>query len=132
MSTLVGGFQLVRQFITFNSVTQDPREAGVGCNTSSASPGGSLLPSTVIIMLALVNSAMSPAGTHNYLKRPGSAALLPVSTTSTGLLHLLVGAQVHRVRSDTGNHHVWPQPHMQHFQCMKIIGIPGWAPTEAT
>ena len=35
--------------------------------------------------------------------RPRSAALLPVSTASTGLLHLLVGAQVHHVRSDTVN-----------------------------
>ena len=39
--------------------------------------------------------------------RPRSAALLPVSTASTGLLRLLVGAQVHHVRSDTGNHHMW-------------------------
>ena len=33
--------------------------------------------------------------------RPGSAALLPVNTTSTGLLCLSVGARVHRVRSNT-------------------------------
>ena len=33
--------------------------------------------------------------------RPGSAASLPVSTASTGLLCLSVGARVHRVRSDT-------------------------------
>ena len=33
--------------------------------------------------------------------RPGSAASLPVSTTSAGLLCLLVGAHVHRGRSDT-------------------------------
>ena len=70
-------------------------------------------------------------GPINISMRPRSAALLPVSTASTGLLHLLVGAQVHHVRSDTGNHCMLPQPHMQHFQCMTIIGIPGWAPTEA-
>ena len=36
---------------------------GVGHDTSSVSPGWSLLPSNVIIVLALVNSAVSPAGT---------------------------------------------------------------------
>ena len=35
----------------------------VGHDTSSVSPGWSLLPSSVIIVLALVNSAMSPKGT---------------------------------------------------------------------
>ena len=33
--------------------------------------------------------------------RPGSAAPLPVSTASTGLLYLSVGAHVHPGRSDT-------------------------------
>ena len=55
--------------------------------------------------------------------RPGSAALLPISTTSTGLPHLSVGARVHRVRSDTGKHHVWPLPHTHHFQCMTYIQL---------
>ena len=41
----------------------------VGCHVTSVSPGGSLLPSIVIIVLALVNSAMSPAGTHKYLNK---------------------------------------------------------------
>ena len=36
----------------------------VGHDVSSASPGWSLLPSNVIIVLALVNSAMSPVGTQ--------------------------------------------------------------------
>ena len=35
----------------------------VGHDASSASPGWSLLPSNIIIVLALVNSAVSPAGT---------------------------------------------------------------------
>ena len=39
----------------------------VGHNMSSASPGWSLLPLTVIIVLALVNSVVSPAGTPKYL-----------------------------------------------------------------
>ena len=38
--------------------------------------------------------------------RRGSAAPLPVSTTSTGLLCLSVGAHVHRGRSDTEVEHV--------------------------
>ena len=35
----------------------------VGCDASSTSPDWSLLPLKVIIVLALVNSAVSPAGT---------------------------------------------------------------------
>ena len=103
----------------------------VGHNASSVSPGWSLLPSTVFIVLALFNNAVSPAGTSSISTRPGSATLLPVSTTSTGLLCLLVGAHVHRVRSNTEKYHMWPLLHTHHFQCMTILGIPGWAPTEA-
>ena len=39
----------------------------VGSDASSTSLGWSLLPLTVIIVLALVNSAVSPAGTFKYL-----------------------------------------------------------------
>ena len=46
--------------------------------------------------------------------RPGSVALLPVSTTSTGLLCLLVGAHVHRGRSDT-EVSVWLLPRTYHI-----------------
>ena len=74
----------------------------VGCEASSTSPGWSLLPSTVIIVLVLVNSTVSPAGTPGISTRPRSAALLPVSTASTGLLCLSVGSRVHCVRNDTG------------------------------
>ena len=98
----------------------------VGCDASSASPGWSLLPSTVIIVLALLNSARSPVGTSSISNRPRSATLLPVSTTSTGLLHLSVGACVHRVRSDT-ELSIWMLPCAHHLQCMTILGIPGWA-----
>ena len=38
--------------------------------------------------------------------RPGSATPLPVSTASTGLLCLSVGARVHHGRSDTEVEHV--------------------------
>ena len=62
--------------------------------------------------------------------RPGSAASLPVSTASTGLLCLSVGAHVHRVRSDT-EVSAWLLLHKYWIQCMTILGIPGWVPTEA-
>ena len=62
--------------------------------------------------------------------KPGSVALLPVSTASTGLLCLLVGAHVHPGRSDT-EVSMWLLLHAYHVQCMTILGIPGWAPTEA-
>ena len=93
----------------------------VGHDTSSMSSGWSLLPSTVIIVLALVNSAVSPAGIPSISTRPESAALLPVSTTSTGLLRLLVGAHVHCVRSDTEKYHVWLLLRAHHFQCVTYI-----------
>ena len=62
--------------------------------------------------------------------RPGSVALLPVSTTSTGLLCLSVGAHVHHSRSNT-EVSVWLLLCAYHIRCMTILGIPGWAPTEA-
>ena len=95
----------------------------VGCDASSASPGWSLLPSTVVIVLALVNSTVSPVGTSSISMRPRSATLLPVSTASTGLLCLLVGAHVHCVRSDTEKYRVWPLPCIHHFQCVTYMCI---------
>ena len=49
----------------------------VGCDASSTSLGWSLLPSTVIIVLALVNSAVSPVGTPSISMRPGSCRFTP-------------------------------------------------------
>ena len=63
--------------------------------------------------------------------RPGSIASLPVSTTSTGLLCLLVGTCVHRGRRDT-EVSVWLLPHTFHIRCVTILGIPGWVPTDDT
>ena len=93
----------------------------VGHDASSMSPGGSLLSLTIIIVLALVNSTVSPVGTSSISMRPRSAALLPVSIASTGLLHLSVGTHMHRVRSHTGKHCMWPLLHAHHFQCMTHI-----------
>ena len=47
--------------------------------------------------------------------RPGSVASLPVSTASTGLLCLLVGAHVHRGRSVTEVEHVAPATRILHL-----------------
>ena len=96
----------------------------VGHDASSTSLGWSLLPSTIFIVLALVNSTVSQVGTLSISTRPGSAALLPVSTTSTGQLCLLVEAHVHHVRSDTEKYRVWPLPHTHHLQCMTYILYP--------
>ena len=117
--SLVGGSCLL--FIHSSGLTLSPETHGrlvpknVSHDVSSASPGWSLLPATVIIVLALFNSAMSPAGTSSISTRSRSATLLPVSTTSTGLLHLLVGDHVHRVRSDNEKYSVWPLLCAHHF-----------------
>ena len=63
--------------------------------------------------------------------RPGSASSLPVSTTSTGLLCLSVGACVHHGRSIT-KVSMWPLPCTFHIRCVTILGIPGWVPTDNT
>ena len=63
--------------------------------------------------------------------RPRSVASLPVSTSSTGLLCLLVGACVHYGRSDT-EVSVRPLPCAFHIQYVTNLGVPGWVPTEDT
>ena len=112
-----GFLPVVHPFIRFD---YHQRPAGgwcltrVGHDVSSTSPGWSLLPSTVIIVLSLINSAVSPVGTS----RPRSAILLPVSTASTGLLCLLIGAHVH---CDTEKYCVWLLLCAHHFQCVTYI-----------
>ena len=69
------------------------------------------------------------AGDLGISMRPGSAAPLPVSTTSTGLLCLLVGARVHHGRSDTEVEHMATTTCILH-SCVTILGIPGWAPSD--
>ena len=55
--------------------------------------------------------------------RPGSVASLPVSTASTGLLCLSVGACVHRGKSVT-KVSVWLLPCTLHIQCMTYVKQP--------
>ena len=88
---------------------------------SSMSLGWSLFPSTVIIVLACVNSAVSPAGTPSISMKSSSSALLPVTIVWTGLLHLLVGTCVHCVRSDNEKYRAWPLPRAYHFQCVTHV-----------
>ena len=85
----------------------------VGHDTSNASPGWGLLPLSITVVLVLVNSAVSPAVNYSISTRPRSAASLPVSTASTGLLCLSVGAHVHHVRIET-EAGAWPLPHALH------------------
>ena len=87
----------------------------VGHDASSMSPGWSLLPSSVFIVLALVNSDISHQRDLGISMRPGSAASLPDSTTSTGLQCLSVGARVHRGRSNIEVDHVATTAHISHL-----------------
>ena len=54
--------------------------------------------------------------------RPRSATSLPVSTASTGLLCLLVGAHVHRGKSDT-EVSMWPWPCTFRVCCVTYIVV---------
>ena len=94
---------------------------------------GSILPSTVHNVLALVNIIHIHAGgcALSISVKPGSAAHFPTSTTSAGLQHLLVGVHVHWVWFKAASCHVWPLPRANGFLRITIIGIPGWAPTGA-
>ena len=101
----------------------------VGHDMSSVSPGWSLLPSSVIIVLALVNSTVSTQGDLGISMRPGSVASLPVSTASTGLLCLLVGARVHCGKSDTEVEHVATTAcvlHLVHDIYIYLIYLSPW------
>ena len=103
----------------------------VGIDASSTSPGWSLLPLTIIIVLALVDSTMPPCGDLGISMRPESVTSLPDNTASTGLLCLSVGAHVHRGRSIT-KVSMWLLLCTFHIRCMTILGILGWAPTDNT
>ena len=83
---------------------------------------GSLLPSTVLNVLALDNIVCVHAGGHtlSISVKPGSAAHFPTSTTSTGLQHLLVGACVHLVCFRAASRHVWPLPCINIFYTSHI------------
>ena len=84
---------------------------------------GSLLPSTVHSMLALVNiiHIHTSGCTLSISVKPRSATHFPTSTASTGLQHLLVGAHVHLVWFRAMSHYMWPSPHTNIFHTSKLL-----------
>ena len=92
----------------------------VGRDTSSMSPGWSLLPSKVIIVLALVNSTVSPVGTQvsqRDLGVPLYSLLVPLPQDCCAFwlvpMCIMLG-------SDT-ELSVWPLLCTHHIQCMTYI-----------
>ena len=73
---------------------------------------GSLLPSTVHNVSALVNIICIHIGGHtlSISAKLGSATHFPTSTASAGLPHLFVGACVHSVWFKAVSHCMWPPP----------------------
>ena len=101
----------------------------VGHNTSSTSPGWSLLPSSVFIVLALVNSDVPHQGTWVSQRDPGVLprslpVLLPQDCCAFWLVPVCIMVEA------TSMWTAWLPPCVFHIWHMTILGIPGWAPTE--
>ena len=103
----------------------------VSHDMSSASPGWSLLPSSIFIVLALVNSDVSHCGTSVSQRDPG---VLPHSLT----VPLPQDCSAFRlvpeciVVETTSKRTAWLPLHIFCIWCITILGIPGWAPTDDT
>ena len=96
---------------------------------SSTSPGWSLLPSSILIVLALVNSDIPHQGISVSQRDPGVlphslTVLLPQDCCAFWLVPVSIVVQA------TLKWTMWLPPHVFHIWCMTILGIPGWAPTE--
>ena len=89
----------------------------VGHDTSSASLGWSLLPSSIIIVLALVNSAVSPQGDQGISTRPSS--VLPQDCCAFQLVPVCIMVEVSPKLS------MLLPPCPFRIWCMTILGIPG-------
>ena len=103
----------------------------VGRNASGMSPGRSLLPSSVLIVLALVNSDVLHRGTWVSQRDPGVpphflTVPLPQDCCAFWLVPVCIVVEV------TLKWTTWVPPCIFHIWCMTILGIPGWAPTENT
>ena len=103
----------------------------VGCNTSSTSPGWSLLPSSVLIVLALVNSSVPHQGTWVSQRDPGVlphslTVLLPQDCCAFRLVPMSIMVEA------TWKWTMWLPLRIFCIRCMTILGIPGWVPTEDT
>ena len=104
----------------------------VGHDASSMSPGWSLLPSNIIVVLALVNSAVSPAGTLVSQQDPGVpphslSVPLPQDCCAFWLVPVCIMVGV----SDT-EVSMRLLPCAFHIQCVTGLGVPGCAPTDDT
>ena len=98
---------------------------------SSASPGWSLLPSSILIVVALVNSDIPHQGTWVSQRDLG---VLPHSLTvplpQDCCAFRLVPVSI--VVEATSKWTVWLPPCVFCIRCVTILGVPGWAPTEDT
>ena len=101
----------------------------VGRDASSASPGWSLLPSSVLIVLALVNSDVPHRGTWVSQRDPGVPPhSLTVPLPQDCRAFQLVPVSI--VVEATSKWTAWLPPRVFCIRCMTILGIPGWAPTD--
>ena len=93
------------------------------------SPGWSLLPSSVLIVLALVNSDVPHRGTWVSQQDPGVpscslAVPLPQDCCAFWLAPVSIVVEV------TSKWTTWLPLCVFCIRCMTILGIPGWAPTD--
>ena len=103
----------------------------VGHDASSASPAWSLLPSSVLIVLALVNSDVPHRGTWVSQQDPGVpprslTVLLPQDCCAFPLLPVSIVVEA------TLKWTMWLPPCIFCIWSITILGIPGWVPTEDT
>ena len=101
----------------------------VGHDASSTSLGWSLLPSSVLIVLALVNSNIPHQGTWVSQRDPGVpphflTVLLPQDCRAFWLVPVSIVVEV------TSKWTVWLPLRVFRIRCVTILGIPGWAPTD--
>ena len=101
----------------------------VGRDASSTSLGWSLLPSSIVIVLALVNSAVSPTGTEVSQRDLGVppyslSVLLPQDCCAFQLVLVCIVVEA------TPKWSMWLPPRGFRIWCMTILGVPGWVPTD--
>ena len=101
----------------------------VGRDASSMSLGWSLLPSSILIVLALVNSDVPHQGTwvsQRDLGVPPHSLTVPLPQDC----HAFRLVSMSIVVEATSKWTMWLLPHRFSIRCVTIFGIPGWAPTE--
>ena len=103
----------------------------VGHDASSTSLGWSLLPSSILIVLALVNSDVPHQGTWVSQRGLGVlphslTVLLPQDCCAFWLVPVSIVVEA------TSKWTTWLPLRIFRIRCMTILGIPGWVPTEDT